>query len=118
MYDYYKGLIALRKAHSSFRMTETQDVIDSLDFIYTDVAGMIAFEVDNLISGDTAESILVFHNSNKAEVNITLAEGATYYLVVNEEFAGTETLETFTSGQTISIAANSTYVILVDYDNR
>jgi pullulanase len=118
VHNYYKGLIALRKAHSSFRLTTAEDVNASLSFIYTEITGMIAFELTNARSNDTAESILVFHNSNSEDKVITLGAGATYYLVVNDQVAGTETITTYTGGSNITIKANSTFIIIMDYDNR
>ena len=118
VYNYYKGLIALRNAHPSFRMALADEVNESLSFIYTDIAGMIAYEITNAASGDTAESFLVFHNSNSTDVTVTLGAGATYYLVVNGETAGTSTIQTFTGGSTMTVTANSTFVLITDYDNR
>lgn len=118
VYNYYKGLIALRKAHPSFRMTTAEQVNASLSFIYQEIAGVIAYEITNVASGDTAESFLVFHNSNTSDVTINLGDGATYYLVVNGEQAGTTTIQTFTDGSQMIVTANSTFVVIMDYDNR
>ena len=118
VYNYYKGLIALRKAHPSFKMALADEVNASLSFIYQEISGMIAYEITNAASGDTAESFLVFHNSNSTDVTLTLGLGATYYLVVNGETAGTSTIQTFTGGSTLTVTANSTFVIIMDYDNR
>jgi pullulanase len=118
VYNYYKGLIALRKAHPSFRMTTAEQVNANLNFIYQEIAGVIAYEITNESSGDSAESFLVFHNSNTTDVTINLGSGATYYLVVNGEQAGTTTIQTFTGGSQMVVTANSTFVVIMDYDNR
>ncbi len=114
VYQYYKGLIALRKAHASFRMTEAQDVIDNIDFIYEDIDGVIAFQINNGASNDELENIMVIHNANDKAVRIKLPSAGGYRVLVNGEEAGLEILETFKGNQSVRLSANSTYVMYKD----
>ena len=71
-FEYYKGLISLRKAHPAFRMANAEDVIDNVRFLYEDVEGIIAIRfliMQIMIRG----TILIIHNNcNKQLVTLTL----------------------------------------------
>lgn len=114
VYNYYKGLIALRNAHPSFRMIDSQHVIDSLKFIDTEVSGVIAYEITNEISGDDFETIIVIHNPLERNIQLTLPGASNYHILVNGDVAGTEYISSHTGGERITLTANSTYVIYKD----
>ncbi len=114
VYNYYKGLIALRKAHESFRMADTAEVVSNVRFIEEEMDGLIAFEITNHASGDEFETIVVFHNANEKEVKVKLLGDGNYYVVVNGELAGTEVIDEYAGGDTITLSANSTYVVHKD----
>ncbi len=112
--SYYQGLIALRKAHPSFRMPDTDDVINNITFVYKDIEGVIAFEVTNTASGDSLSEILVIHNALDKATRIKLPSGGGYQVLVNGESAGTEIIDTFAGNKTVKLTANSTYVMYKD----
>ncbi len=114
IYDYYKGLIEMRLTHSSFRMTEAQDIIDNLDFVYEDVEGLIAYTITNEASGDDLGIILIAHNANEKNIRIKLPTNGGWVLLVNEEDAGINALDTYLGGQTLKISANSSYILYQD----
>ena len=114
VYNYYKGLIALRKSHESFKMADKDDVIDNIRFIEEDLEGLIAFEIANQASDDEFKTIVVFHNANEKEVKVKLLGDGNYYVLVDGEDAGTEVIDEYAGGDTITLSANSTYVIHKD----
>lgn len=114
VYNYIKGLIELRESHSSFRMTNSTDILANLDFMYEDKEGIIAYSLTNDASQDTYGNILVIQNANDKNTRLKLPENGGWVVVVNDEAAGTETLETFKGGQTVSFAEHSTYVMYQD----
>ena len=91
--EYYKGLIAFRKAHGGLRMTTTEDIQANLHFIETNQDNVVAYTIDNSPNGEIAERILVVYNGNKEATQLTLPEG-TWNVCVNGKKAGTEVLET------------------------
>ena len=101
VYNYYKGLIALRKAHPAFRMTTTKEVQDNLTFLDTTDTKTVAYTIDNSPNGEKAESIFVAYNANNEEVVLELPEGK-WNLYVNGEKAGTEIIETVSKTVTVS----------------
>jgi pullulanase len=106
VYNYYKGLIALRKSDEAFRMISSAEINDKVVFVDEELEGLIAFEV----IGDE-ETILVIHNAYEDAVKVSLPEGLSFRLVVNGEEAGVEDIATYTDGEKIEVTANSTFVL-------
>jgi len=74
VFDYYKGLIALRKAHPAFRMPSSKMISHNLQFLTTE-PGMIAYLISNNANGDSWKNILVILNGNTGDKNIALPGG-------------------------------------------
>ncbi len=70
VYNYYKGLIALRKAHPAFRMANAAEIRKNLKFIKTDDDNLIAYKIvtDN-------EKILVALNGAKGSRMLKVPSG-------------------------------------------
>ena len=75
VYDYTKGLIALRKAHPAFRMTTTKGVQEHLKFLDVESSNLIAYTLSNSANGDSWNNILVVLNGNAETKSIDLPEG-------------------------------------------
>ena len=74
-FDYYQGLIALRKAHPAFRMTTAEDIAKNLVFDVIDsekTPNLISYSLLNNANGDAWKEIKVVFNgaSNAQTVNI------------------------------------------------
>ena len=93
VYEYYKGLIAFRKAHGALRMTTAEDIQNNLTFMDGLDANVVAYTIANKPNGETAEEICVIYNGNKDAVNVTLPDGE-WDIYVNGEKAGCEVLGT------------------------
>ena len=112
--DYYKGLIQLRKAHPLLRL----DNVDAINGRYkwlswsggatTNALGFY-YDRGDLV-GDTWSNIAVGINPNSSSATLTLPNGGTWYVVVNDTKAGTSTISQFT-GSTVTVPANSTIVV-------
>ncbi len=70
-FEYYKGIIEIRKAFDSFKMVDKADIDSNLTFLYPDGYGLIGY---NLTKND--EDILVYHNAGKQANDIVLPSGA------------------------------------------
>lgn len=114
-FNYYKGLIALRKAHPAFRMTEASDVIKNVKFIYEDNPNIIAYTISNFANNDSFGTILVINaNCNKQLTTLTLPSGE-WNLVANGTKVSLESFKTYTDGSTINIFANETLILYQGY---
>ncbi len=72
---YYKALIALRKNHPAFRMTENAMVQKNLEFIENQDEQVIVYQLKDHANGDQWKNILLIFNGAGEEKKITLPEG-------------------------------------------
>ncbi|MGN1456914.1 MAG: type I pullulanase [Acutalibacteraceae bacterium] len=94
VYNYYKGLISFRKAHSAFRMTTNEDVNKYLSFVEDGLDdGVIAYSIDGAANNEVAEQIFVIYNPNREATNVTLPDGD-WDVYVSGNQAGTTVLST------------------------
>lgn len=93
VYNYYKGLIKLRKSHPAFRMDNAQDIRDNIN-IFVCSNNIVAFEIKNNPNRDIWKTIIVIYNSNKQSKTITLPKKCDWNVVVNDKIAGTDIIET------------------------
>jgi len=75
VFNYYKGMVALRKNHPAFRMPSTQMIQANLKFIDSDDAGVIAYQISNNANGDKWKNILIVLNGNAAEKTVKIPTG-------------------------------------------
>lgn len=75
VFDYYKGLIALRKAHPAFRLSTSEMIQQNLQFIDSIAPNVVAFTLKNHVNGDPWKEILVIYNGNRKPVNVMIPEG-------------------------------------------
>ncbi len=75
IFDYYKGLIALRKAHSAFRMPTQEMVQKHLKFIDMKTPNVVAFMLSNHVNDEIWKDILVIYNGNRKSVSVEIPEG-------------------------------------------
>ncbi|MDP5158939.1 MAG: type I pullulanase [Flaviramulus sp.] len=62
VFEYYKNLITLRKAHPAFRMPSAEEVRKNLTF-KTIEDGMLSYEISNHANGDSWKDILIVYNA-------------------------------------------------------
>ncbi len=74
VFDYYRGLIALRKAHPAFRMGSAEQVRKHLEFLPS-ADGLVAFVLKNHAGGDEWNNIYVVLNANREPREVTVPEG-------------------------------------------
>jgi pullulanase len=107
--NYYKGLIALRKAHPAFRMTTTEQVQSNLKFS-TSPDGTIVYTLNGAAVKDKAATIVVIHNANVGEQSISLPKGGSWSVLVDNGKAGVSVIRKV-SGDTIKVAGRTTVVL-------
>lgn len=83
LFDYYRSLIALRKAHPAFRMASGDEVREHLRFIEGTPANVVAYTLDNHAGGDEYEQIVVAFNGNDKSCVIPVPQGKWHVLVDN-----------------------------------
>ena len=92
VYNYYKGLIAFRKAHPALRMTTAEEIAEKITPIGGVDFNVVALHVAAGANGEENEIVAIFNPRAEATV-VTLPEGQ-WTVCVNGEDAGTESLGT------------------------
>lgn len=100
VFEYYKGLIAFRKAHGALRLTTPEDVAAAVVPVEGLDANVVAFDIQGGIGGETADELFVIFNANGAETSVTLPDGS-WNVYINADQAGTEAINTLTGTATV-----------------
>ena len=102
VFTYYRGLIALRKAHPIFRMKTRDEVLANLKF-FDDHLGIavppkcVGYRLTAGGSGDSWSDVLVLFNPNPNEVTFSIPDG-NWTIVVDDDEAGIVPATTGPSG--------------------
>lgn len=85
-FDYYKGLIALRKAHPAFRMTTATEIAKNLKFDKIDSSktpNLISYSLLNNANGDAWKEIKVVFNGASSPQAVDIKKGE--WLIVAQD---------------------------------
>ena len=109
VFDYVKGLIALRKAHPAFRMGKAELVRANLDFLPTGKRqhNVVAFHINGKAVGDSWEDIIVILNANRKAIRQILPSGG-YTAAV---YDGMINVSKPMKGKRISVPAQSALIL-------
>ncbi len=105
-YNYYKGLIAFRKAHPALRMTEQAEILSAMTALETGSDNVIAI-LNKGGNGENAEILTVINAGS--DTTVTLPEGQ-WNVYVNAAAAGTEVLETVEG--TVNVEGTSAMILV------
>jgi pullulanase len=83
VFDYYCGLVNMRRNHPAFRMSSTDDIRKNLEFIDTGMPGVVAFLLKHNANGDSWKNILVIYNAGRHPVTVDIPQ-KNWTLVLNE----------------------------------
>lgn len=108
--NYYKGLIALRKAHPAFRMNTPASIASNLTFLPAS-NDIVAYELDGKAVKDSWSKIIVISNPNDSAKKVSFSESGNWKIVVQGDVAGVATLATLKNASSISVAAHTTLVV-------
>lgn len=108
VFNYFKGLIELRKSHPAFRMTSAEAIQNHLAFVESP-NNTVAYVLKDGANKDKWENIFVAYNANKEPVKITMPK-AEWKVVVKDGKAGVKTLATIKDDQ-VTIAPLSALVM-------
>ena len=110
LYEYYQGLIAMRKEHKAFHMNSTKEIQNNLKFLDVTEKNVVAYTLNGKAVGDSWNTIAVIFNANNRAVEVTVPDNQ-WAVVVDQNTAGTKQLKTV-SGSKVTVPANSTYVLV------
>ena len=108
VFDYYKGLIALRKHHPAFRLGDASKVRQSLEFLPTQPC-MVAFRLKDHAGSDAWGDIIVVLNGSREQRTIQV-DDATYTVVCENGKIDEQGLRTV-SGSSIEVAPQGAMIL-------
>ncbi|MCK5033434.1 MAG: DUF3372 domain-containing protein, partial [Calditrichia bacterium] len=100
IFEYYKGLIELRKNHPVFKMKSAAEIKKNIEFLdelgFKIPQNCIAYKLKKGSSNDSWDEVLVLLNPNKSKSKFHIPENS-WNVVVNDYQAGLETINTIES---------------------
>ena len=109
VFAYYKGLIALRKAHPAFRLGNAELVRKHLEFIDAP-AKVVAYRLKDHAGGDVAKDIVVLLNANHEAQVVDIPQGE-YRVVVCDGVVNEAGLGTMKGGKA-TVDAQSALILM------
>jgi len=95
-FNYYKGLVELRKEHPAFKIYDPEKIRRKLFFIHTIGKGL-GFKLADNANNDNWKEIFVFYNFDQNWVQFNLGQEKRLGIVVDNKRAGTEVFNSFTA---------------------
>lgn len=74
IFDYYQGLIKLRRQHPAFRMPTEVMVQQYLKFLDIEFPNVVAYTLNGNVNGDSWRDILVIYNGNRIPATISIPQ--------------------------------------------
>ena len=75
LFDYYKQMIAIRRAHKGFRLGTAELVQQHVDFLPADDETLIIYRINNLENIDSAKSLTVLLNGSTKSAQAEIPDG-------------------------------------------
>ncbi len=113
VYEYYKGLIAFRKAHPALRLTNKLDVTSNVFQLKDTPSNVYGYTVYGGINGEEAEAIVAIFNGNTSAQTVTLPEGE-WDIYVNGNDAGNKVLGS--ASGTVTVEGVSAMILVQGYE--
>lgn len=110
-FDYFVGLIALRKAHPAFRMQTNDEIFQHLKFDdNSDTTNLISYSLIDHANGDDCEEIKVIFNGSNEEKSIEIPIGK-WTVIAEDEQININGLSTIKGGK-ITIKPTSATILV------
>jgi pullulanase len=82
LHDYYRQMIAIRRAHKGFRLGTADLVKEHVEFLDADNDQVIVYRIKDLDGIDSAKSLLVLLNGSAEEATVAMPEVEGNYVVL------------------------------------
>lgn len=82
LHDYYRQMIAIRRAHKGFRLGTADLVKEHVEFLDADNDQVIVYRIKDLDGIDSAKSLLVLLNGSAEEATVAMLEAEGNYVVL------------------------------------
>ena len=116
VFNYYKGLIAMRKHHPAFHLGSAELVLKHLEFLPVEGNGVVAFRLKDHAGGDVWNNIVVILNARRDYAKVNVPEGQ-YVAVVKDGWVNEQGLG-FLYGPVLSVAPESALIVYQNERSR
>lgn len=114
VFEYYQGLIRLRREHPAFRIGTRAGVERHLQILQAE-GNVVSFQLGSHANGDSWKTIVVIYNANLDERWVSLpANPGPWNIVVNGREAGTQVVEQADGSRGGVIVPGITVMVLFD----
>ena len=114
LFEYYKGLISLRKEYKAFRMNTNEEIKENIHFLKKGVNfsenNLVAYIIDAKNIDIKCEKIAVIINANNKDVDVELEE-SNWHVMGDEKTAGNEIIETIKDSK-VNVSRKSIKVLI------
>lgn len=108
LFNYYAGLIALRKAHPAFRLGDAELVCKHLQFLDAEDL-VVAYRIKDNAGGDEWNDIVVICNANRHPITMNLPTNERYKAVVENGVVDYQALPEYQ--ETVTVAPQSATIL-------
>lgn len=109
VFEYYKGIINLRRQHPALHLATTELIQKHLHFLYPNQACVVAFTIDDNAGGDSWNRIMVIHNGNRNAISMDIPQDNWWVVGNGEEICPTGIFKW--NRNNISVPASSTMIL-------
>ena len=109
VFDYYKNLIALRKAHPAFHLGKASLVRQHLEFLPVEGDCLVAYRLKDHAGGDEWQDIIVVLNANREAKTVSIPEGQYTVVCMDGKIDASGLGEV--SGDKVQVAPQSALII-------
>ncbi|GIP23458.1 type I pullulanase [Paenibacillus sp. J22TS3] len=114
VFEYYRGLILLRREHPAFRLSSREAVESHLQILRAE-GNIVAFRLGEHAGGDSWRNIVVIYNGNQAACRVLLpAYLGQWNVVVDDRGAGTEVLARLEAASDSVLVSGLSIMVLYD----
>lgn len=110
VFEYVKGLIAMRKAHPAFRMGSAAKIRECMEFLPVGHDNVVAFRLDGAACGDVWKNIVVVLNARREKVSVEVP-GGTYQVVCRDGKVDAVNGLGLLSGNRLAVAPRSALIV-------
>jgi len=108
-FNYYRELIALRKAHPAFRMTTTGDIAKNIVFDKVNEPNLISYSIKNNANGDKWKEIKLVFNGSATPYEVKIPKGD--WIVIARDGQISATGLDSTKGGKMTVAPTSALIL-------
>ena len=113
VFEFYRRLIALRRAHPAFRLPTAELVQQHLEFLPNTPPGTIAYRLKDHAGGDTWENIVVIFNGNRTAAAVPVPPGSYKMVLRGDQLDGSKGLgRAEVAGAALPVPASSALILV------